>query len=250
MTIKIKKKTTGSGGALRGKAKPSLPPKRRPGSRAHLTKKRVIETALQLSQEAPDLSIPMIARALDVYPTAVYSHCPGGMAEIRSAMVQALLADIAPPLKPNESGRDYLCDLFRRIGDRLQNYSALARHVVSELSADPLINPRLPERILTAFEAAGLPEPERLAAYERFMMSLIGYISVYFSDAPGQVKKLKADLDALEAGEFPMVSQVSEDLIALVVQRRDRLKGDAPSVPHVDATAEWATRGLGLPLES
>jgi AcrR family transcriptional regulator len=109
-TIKIPKKT-----------KPAPKPKRKPGTRAGLTKSLIAAAAVKLIDRAgmDQFSVQKLASAMGVGPISIHAHFKGGTQAISRAVVLQALAGTARPFKPKEEPAEYLRELFLKILEAL-----------------------------------------------------------------------------------------------------------------------------------
>ena len=146
--IKIpKKKTSGS------------KPKRKPGTRAGLTKSVIAAAAVKLidSRGMDEFRVRKLAEAVGVGPTSIHAHFKGGIRAISSAAAAQALAGTTRPFKPMEEPADYLRELLLRVLQSLHGRPEFARVVVLELSSNPTLVPLLAERLLLTLTALGVP---------------------------------------------------------------------------------------------
>ena len=104
--IKIpKKKTSGS------------KPKRKPGTRAGLTKSVIAAAAVKLidSRGMDEFRVRKLAEAVGVGPTSIHAHFKGGIRAISSAAAAQALAGTTRPFKPMEQPAEYLRELLLKI---------------------------------------------------------------------------------------------------------------------------------------
>lgn len=203
--------------------------KRKPGEKAGLTDTQIIAQVLALLKQKPELSMTEIAGALEVFPTAVYARFPGGLNEILTAMVRALLANVARPFKPNEGWDDYLRDLFRAIYNAFHKYPRAARFAVSGIAVDYYLNPLLVERILFALSLAGVPEGEKANALDLVMGSLISMLAIEYTGMPSKsaldwLGALPNESDGPSIGEYSQISALKDKLIFTIKLRNTQVR--------------------------
>ena len=109
-TIKIPKKT-----------KPVPKPKRKPGTRAGLTKAGIATAAVKLIDSAgmDHFSVRKLANEMGVGPTSIHAHFKGGTEAILDAVAAQALAGTTRPFKPMEEPAEYLRKLLLKILDAL-----------------------------------------------------------------------------------------------------------------------------------
>lgn len=226
------------------------PPPRRRGQRARLSHEAIMESAIALLERPGVLSINRLAKALGVFPTTIRSHFGGGLDALLDQIARAALADVAPPLHRSQSGADYLRELFGRLRQQLEGHPNLARVVAVRLCADPLLNPRLTERILVALDAIEVPEDALPAAHERVVGALAAFLLVEFPDlrAPPErwAENMRDEIGRLSATEYPMLASKGGDLLELRARRANRPDADDVLVRAAYEAADAMLRGLGL----
>src|ERR1700679_2325137 len=120
-TIKIPKKT-----------KPVPKPKRKPGTRAGLTKSLIAAAAVKLIDSAgvSQFSVRKLASAMGAGPTSINAHFKGGTAAISKPVVAQPLAGTTRPFKPKEAPAEYLRELLLKMLEALHTRPAVAHLVV------------------------------------------------------------------------------------------------------------------------
>jgi hypothetical protein len=139
-TIKIPKKT-----------KPVPKPKRKPGTRAGLTKSLIAATAVKQIDSAGmgEFSIRKLASAMGVVgPTSIHAHFKGGTEANSKAVAAQALAGTTRPFKPKEEPAEYLRELLLKMLEALHARTVVAHLVVFSLSSDPILHPLLAKRLL------------------------------------------------------------------------------------------------------
>ena len=147
-TIRIPKKT-----------KPVPKPKRKPGTRAGLTKAGIAAAAAKLIETVGpgEFSVRKLASAMGVGPTSIHAHFKGGTEAVLEAVAAQALAGTTRPFKPKEDPAEYLRELLLRILHALHAGPTVARLVVVRLSLNPILDPLLAERLLLTLAALGVP---------------------------------------------------------------------------------------------
>jgi AcrR family transcriptional regulator len=156
-------------------------PRRKPGERANLSPGKIIAAALDVLEAGgglEDFSARLVAKKLGVSSGAIYAHFDGGLAEIRAAMVNVILRDVARPYGPKDSPADYVRSLSLRLLTAIHGKQPLARLIALELSADPLVCPIFVERLLAAALAGGKVAPNPARVLDLALAMLLGMIMV------------------------------------------------------------------------
>jgi AcrR family transcriptional regulator len=112
------------------KRKTSAPkPKRKPGTRAGLTKPRIAAAAVKLidSVGMDEFSVRKLAKAMEVGATSIHAHFKGGTAAVSSAVAAQTLAGTTRPFNPKEEPADYLRELLLKMLQALHARPEIAR---------------------------------------------------------------------------------------------------------------------------
>jgi AcrR family transcriptional regulator len=207
------------------KKKPVLKPKRKPGTRAGLTKAGIAAAALKLIDNVgmDDFSLRNLARAMGVGPTSIHAHFKGGTRAISSAVAVRALSGATRPFKAMEEPAEYLRELFLKILLALHARPEIARLVVLELSSNPLLDPLLAERLLLTLGALGVLKDALPKTFQRAMGAILEMVlTVSARSKAAEQKTLSARMDkaiaALPSTEFPNLTEFREALAAETVQ--------------------------------
>ncbi|WP_323795212.1 TetR/AcrR family transcriptional regulator [Nisaea sp.] len=185
------------------------PAKRKPKS-APLSSDAIIAAAIDLlDREGLDnFSIRNIAKALGVYPTALYWHVPSRHLLI-ARLIAALFADVLP--EPGPDWQVWLKALFRRYRDVVRTHPNISPliggHLVSSASADL----KLVEGILATLARAGFAGEDLVSAYNAVITGLCGYATQEFAhvfpDPDGDLKaSLTASVEAADPALYPTLA--------------------------------------------
>jgi AcrR family transcriptional regulator len=230
-TIRIPKKT-----------KPVPKPKRKPGTRAGLTKAGIAAAAAKLIETVGpgEFSVRKLASAMGVGPTSIHAHFKGGTEAVLEAVAAQALAGTTRPFKPKEDPAEYLRELLLRMLHALHAGPTVARLVVVRLSLNPILDPLLAERLLLTLAALGVPAealPKMFQGAMGVIFEMILTVSTR-SGAAGQ-KGLSAQvhkaITALSSTEFPNLTELREALVAETVEA-------GTSKPSQEAAALYAGR--------
>lgn len=125
------------------KTKPVPKPKRKPGTRAGLTKSLIAAAAVTLIDSAgmDQFSVRKLATAMGVGPTSIHAHFKGGTEAVLRAVAVQALAGTTRPFKPMEEPAEYLRELLLRMLEALHARPVVADLVVLRLSSDPILDP-------------------------------------------------------------------------------------------------------------
>lgn len=187
--------------------------KRRAGSDL-LTRDHVVETALSLIDERglDGFSVRELARALGVFPTALYWHVKGGRNEMLAAVAARALEHVAPEPGAGDDWKDWLRQLFHRYRKALSRHPNVAPLLGAQLVSNAGVNPELVERILAALHGAGFHGAALVDAYNATLAAMLGYVTLEFAPSPSDepdrwAKEFQQALEALPEGRYPHLQQ-------------------------------------------
>lgn len=207
------------------KTKPVPKPKRKPGTRAGLTRSLIAAAAVKLIDSAgmDQFSVRKLASALGVGPTSIHSHFKGGTEAILDAVAAQALAGTTRPFKPNEEPVEYLRELLLKMLEALHARPVIAHLVVLSLSSDPILDPLLAERLLLTLAALGVPVDALPKMFSRAMGVIFEMIlTVSARSNASDKKRLSAHIHkaiaVLPPTEFPSLTQLREALVAETIE--------------------------------
>jgi TetR/AcrR family transcriptional regulator, tetracycline repressor protein len=234
-TIKIPKKT-----------KPVPNPKRKPGTRAGLTKSLIAAAAIKLidSDGMDQFSVRKLASDMGVGPTSIHAHFTGGTEAVLDAVAAQALAGTTRPFKPLEEPAEYLRELLLKMLEALHARPVVADLVVLRLSSDPILVPLLAERLLLTLAALGVPAEALPRMFRRAMGVIFDMIlTVSARSKAADQKKLSTQMlktiAALPPTEFPNLTQLREALVAETIEA-------GASKPNPELAALYADRLIAM----
>jgi AcrR family transcriptional regulator len=200
-------------------------PKRKPGTRAGLTKSGIAADAAKLIETVGpgEFSVRKLASAMGVGPTSIHAHFKGGTEAVLGAVVAQALAGTTRPFKPMEEPAEYLRELLFKMLQALHARPIIARLIVLQLSSNPILDPLLAERLLLTLTALGVPEEARPRMFQGAMGVILEMIlTVSARSGAAEQKGLSAQVHkaiaALSSTEFPNLTELREALIAETVE--------------------------------
>jgi AcrR family transcriptional regulator len=192
------------------KTKPVPKPKRKPGTRAGLTKSLIAAAAVKLIDTAgmDQFSVRKLASDMGVGPTSIHAHFTGGTEAVLDAVAAQALAGTTRPFKPLEEPAEYLRELLLKMLEALHARPVVADLVVLRLSSDPILVPLLAERLLLTLAALGVPAEALPRMFRRAMGVIFDMIlTVSARSKAADQKKLSTQMlktiAALPPTEFP-----------------------------------------------
>jgi len=151
-----------------------------------LSREKIVETALALISEngLDGFSLRDVARALGVYPTAIYWYVKSKNAllgEVCAAMLATVL-----PARGSGSWQDWIRLLCRRYRKAMKQHPNLAQLVGARLLSNSSLDVDLIERVLQVLEEAGCP-PERIVElYNTVIAAMCGFVTLEFAPLPSE----------------------------------------------------------------
>jgi AcrR family transcriptional regulator len=234
-TIKIPKKT-----------KPVPKPKRKPGTRAGLTKSLIAAAAVKQIDTAGmgQFSIRKLASAMGVGPTSIHAHFKGGTEAILDAVAAQALAGTTRPFKPLEEPAEYLRELLLKMLEALHARPIVADLVVLRLSSNPILDPLLAERLLLTLAALGVPADALPKMFPRGMGVIFDMILTVSARSKAADQKMLSTqmhkaIAALPPTEFPNLTQLREALVAEAFEA-------GASKPNPEVAALYADRLIAM----
>ena len=199
------------------------PARRKPKS-TPLSSDAIIAAAIDLlDREGLDsFSIRNIAKALGVYPTALYWHVPNRH-HLIARLIAALFADVLP--EPDPDWRVWLKALFRRYRAVVRAHPNISPLIGGHLVSSASIDLKLVEGILATLTRAGFKDENLVAAYNTVITGLCGYATQEFAhvfpDPDGDLRaSLTASIEEADPALYPTLTAERHRLLnrALVLR--------------------------------
>jgi TetR/AcrR family tetracycline transcriptional repressor len=151
-----------------------------------LTEQKVIAAALEQidSVGLSNFSLRDVARALKVYPTAVYWYVKG-KDELLGRVVAYATEDVAPPAA-SADWKSWLREMFHRYRRAIQQHPNIAPLIGTQLRANGGIRADLIERVLATLVTAGFSDEQLVDAYNVVIGALVGFISQELAALPSE----------------------------------------------------------------
>jgi TetR/AcrR family transcriptional regulator, tetracycline repressor protein len=170
-------------------AKPTEPRRRgrRPAEAANaLTKERIVQAALaQLDAHGlAAFSVREVAKALHVYPAAIYWHV-SNRNQLLAEMVGSVLRDLAPP-GPRGTWQDWLRQLFRRYRQAIALHPNIAPLIGAQLVSNASLDFGLIETVLEVLSEAGFRGERLVQAFSVVTAAQVGFATLEFAPPPAE----------------------------------------------------------------
>jgi TetR/AcrR family tetracycline transcriptional repressor len=156
------------------------------GSAPALSAERIVDVALaQIAERGLErFSLRDVARALGVYPTAVYWYFRSRN-ELLAAVCAAAQRDIVPPPREGE-WQPWLRELFRRYRQAMHRHPHLAQLVGAQMLSNASLDLTLVDGILHMLQQAGCPEAQLVDLYNAVVAALCGYATIELAPLPAE----------------------------------------------------------------
>jgi len=196
------------------RARPGRPRKQDPaaGGAAALGPQAILRAALALidAKGLAAFNIRELARALGVFPAAIYWHVPNRDALVSGAIALALegVADQLPP----GSWQQRLGALMRQFREALRRHPQLAPVVASELAANASFDAPLLDQVVAALEEARFEGDALVDAFNVVIAAMCGFATLELSTPPASAAAsweaaCRAQIDALDPRQVPHLSR-------------------------------------------
>ena len=200
-------------------------PKRKPGTRAGLTKSKIAADATKLIETVGPgaFSVRKLASAMGVGPTSIHAHFKGGTEGVLEAVAAQALAGTSRPFKPMADPAEYLRELLLKMLLALHARPIVARLVALRISSNPILDPLLAERLLLTLTALGVSTEALPKMFQRATGVILEMIlTVSARSGAAQQKDLSTQMHkaiaALASTEFPNLTELREALVAEIVE--------------------------------
>ena len=161
-------------------------PRHQPDSDDALSREKIAQAALdQLDARGlANFSLRDVARALGVYPTAIYWHVRNRNQLLADACALALSRIV--PTRGKRRGAEWLRELFRRYRAVMKRHPNLAHLVGGQLLSNASLDTAMVEGVLVALEDMGCPDSYIPQAYNCVIAAMCGFPTLEFAQAPAE----------------------------------------------------------------
>ncbi len=214
-----------------------------------LDRTRILDAALAIvDREGADaLTVRKLARALGVYPTAIYWYIPNRNA-LLAAVVDHAMHDVLPA-KPSDDWRDWVRQLLHRYRRAVREHPNAVPLAGAQLISNGGVRPELIDQILTVLETAGFAGDDLRRAYNVVIAVMTGFVTIEFASAPADGSpaweaEVRDAFRSVDPAEYPALARHLPGLEnrAFVVRWQNGV--DVPLDDSFDAYVEVAIGGL------
>jgi TetR/AcrR family transcriptional regulator, tetracycline repressor protein len=151
-----------------------------------LSAERIVEAALvQIGERGLErFSLRDVARALGVYPTAVYWYFRSRN-ELLAAVCAHAQRDIVPPPRQGD-WQAWLRELFRRYRQAMCRQPHLAQLVGAQMLSNASLDLTLVDSILHMLQQAGCPDEHIVDLYNAVVAALCGFATLELAPLPAE----------------------------------------------------------------
>ena len=226
-------------------------PDRSAQERRSLSRQAILDAALTIidAEGADGFTMRKLARALGVYPTAIYWYIPSRHA-VLAAVVDYALHDILPAA-PSDDWRDWLRQLLHRYREGVRRHPNVAALAGAQLISNGGMRPQLIDQILTILENAGFQGAGLRHAYNVVIAVMTGFVTMEFAPAPADDVSAWRDsvrdtFRSADAQSHPALARNLADLEnrAFVVRWQNGI--EVPLDDSFDAYVDVAIHGLEM----
>jgi len=217
-----------------------------------LDRAQIVTEALRLIDERglEGFSLRELARALGVFPTALYWHMPGGRNAVLGAVAATAFTDVVPPAEDAvDDWESWVRALFTRYRDSLRKHPNIAPLLGAQIVSNTGVDMELVERILAALESAGFGGERLVDAYNTVVAGLLGYVTLELAPGPAEdasewANAFEAEIRSVDASRFPRLSRNLDALANRAFIVRWQGGAEKPMTHSFDFYVETIITGL------
>jgi TetR/AcrR family tetracycline transcriptional repressor len=179
---------------------------------SRLGREGIVRTTLALidSDGLENFSVRNVAKALDVFPTAVYWHV-GDRNALLSDVVTLVLADLTPKRSAGK-WQDWLRQLLVRYRNIIRQHPNVAPLIGVQLVSNGSLDFRLVEGILECLTEAGFKGQRLVNAYNVVMGGMVGFTTQEFASVPPDETEewkntMRRSIAAVDKKAYPRIAE-------------------------------------------
>ncbi len=185
--------------------------------RPRLSKEIIVAKALEIIDQAgiESFSIRNLAKALKIYPTAIYWYLPNRntvIGEVIGLVLQGLV-----PIDINTDWRRGLEKLFRNYRECIRKHPNVAPMIGVQLVSNASLNFGMIEDILCALKKAGFKEAMLPAAYNAVISAMVAFPTQEFALVPADdqdnwADSMRSTIEQIDRDQFPVTAKLLPEL--------------------------------------
>ena len=179
---------------------------------SRLGREGIVQTALALidKEGLENFSVRNVAKALDVFPTAVYWHVRDRNT-LLSDVVTLVLADLTPK-RTTGKWQDWLRQLLVRYRNIIRQHPNVAPLIGVQLVSNGSLDFRLVEGILECLTEAGFKGQRLINAYNVVMSGMVGFTTQEFALVPSDETEewkdtMRRSIAAVDRQAYPRIAE-------------------------------------------
>jgi AcrR family transcriptional regulator len=200
-----------------------------------LSREKIVLAALALLDERglAAFSVRDLAKAMGVFPAAIYWHVPTRN-QLLAAIVAHVLHDLAPPPMPD--WREWLRALFRRYRAAIRRHPNIAPLIGAQLVSNASLDFATIEAVLGVLSGAGFEGQRLVDAFSVVTAAQVGFVTLEFAPPPPEgneewAEGMRALIGSASAERYPILAR------------------NMPRMANRSFTLRWEN-GTAVPLDS
>jgi TetR/AcrR family tetracycline transcriptional repressor len=222
--------------------------RRAAGAENALTREKIIAAALALLDERglAAFSVRDLAKAMGVYPAAIYWHVPTRN-QLLAALVAHVLHDLAPP--PCEDWRDWLRALFRRYRAAIRQHPNIAPLIGAQMLSNASLDFGMVEALLGVLARAGFAGQRLVDAFSVVTAAQVGFVTLEFAPPPPEnaaewAEGMRSLVGSVSAEDYPLLARHVGGMANRAFTLRWQNGTEAPLDSSFEAYVETVVAGL------
>lgn len=219
-----------------------------------LSKTKIVVAALGLIDKKglDSFSLRDVARALGVYPTALYWYVPSRNALLAEVVAHAM-RHVSPPSDVG-NWRTWLRELFRRYRREVRRHPNIAPLIGARLVSNAGADLDLVERILAVLDGAGFRGRGLADAFNVVIAAKVGFVTLEFAAPPAEeegddwTEALRCQLSSVKPSTHPTLARYLPELTNRAFILRWHNGVDQPLDAAFEAFIEAVLSGLAARL--
>ncbi len=219
--------------------------------REKLSRARIARAALECLDEVgfAGFGLRGVARALSVFPGALYWHMPGGREALLAAAAGEAVRNILPDFDAARSWQDWLRALFRNYRQAIRDHPNIAPILGSQLLSNIDLDLDLVDAILAVLHRAGFRDADLIATYNTVVAAMVGFTTLEFAPLPSErvtdwQLAVRQRLSGVDPGRHPYLGRYLDRMCNRAFMARWENGISVPLDAAFDVYVETVIRGL------